>query len=251
MGALHQGHASLIQRGKQEAGAVVCSIFVNPLQFGPNEDFSKYPRVLQSDVALLESLGADAVFAPSIQEMYPTTAQTRIYNTKMANILCGATRPGHFEGVLTVVMKLFNLVQPDVAIFGLKDYQQFKVIEQMVADFYVPIRLLGSETVRESDGLAMSSRNRYLSPEARQDAVSISRGLRAAQQAFAAGEREVQRLKELAHREVSPKFKIDYFEICSRQSLEQLSGKIDAPCVMLFAGKLGDVRLIDNLELEA
>src|SRR5690242_1452962 len=180
MGALHEGHLKLVDEARKRAGRVVMSVFVNPLQFGANEDLSKYPRDLERDSTLADRRGVDLLFAPTVEVMYPEGAEIRVTPGPTASYWEGAVRPGHFTGVLTVVMKLFNLVQPDVALFGQKDIQQFTLIRKMVKDLDLPVELVMVPTVRESDGLAMSSRNAYLNVDERQDAVLISAGLRAA-----------------------------------------------------------------------
>ena len=183
MGALHEGHLKLVDEARKRAGRVVMSVFVNPLQFGANEDLSKYPRDLERDATLADRRGVDLLFAPSVQVMYPEGAETRVTPGPTASCWEGAIRPGHFTGVLTVVAKLFNLVQPDIAVFGQKDIQQYTLIRKMVKDLDLPVELVMVPTVREPDGLALSSRNVYLDPEQRQDAALISAGLRAAHQA--------------------------------------------------------------------
>lgn len=251
MGALHDGHLSLVQQARQHADSVICSIFVNPSQFGPNEDFNRYPRTLTEDIAKLSSAGCDAVFLPNVATIYPDGFQTWVRNEALENDLCGATRPGHFRGVLTVVLKLLNLVRPEVAIFGKKDYQQWRLIEKMAIDLNVPVKILGGETVREPDGLAMSSRNRYLKPEERPAAVAISRGLRAAVEKHRGGERHPQSLIEIVAREIAtqPSIKLEYLTVRDQDSLAEIQGAIAGPAVILVAAKLGDLRLIDNMEL--
>jgi pantoate--beta-alanine ligase len=251
MGALHEGHLSLVRAAKSENAKVVVSIFVNPLQFGPTEDFSRYPRTLKDDIEKLRSADADAVFAPAAAEIYPDGFQTTLHNERMAAGLCGRFRPGHFSGVLTVVAKLFNIVQPDIAYFGKKDYQQWRLIERMVIDLQMPLQVVGFDTIRENDGLAMSSRNRYMSPEERERASLIYQGLGAAKTAWHSGERS--RSQVLARfTDVIAKcegMRIQYAEIVDRLTLEPCGTQLaDKNLVMIVAVLYGDVRLIDNLE---
>ncbi len=251
MGALHEGHISLVNIAKKENMKVVVSIFVNPLQFGPNEDFSRYPRTLKDDIEKLQSADADAVFAPAAAEVYPDGFQTVVSNEKMAAGLCGRFRPGHFSGVLTVVAKLFNIVQADAAFFGKKDYQQWRLIERMALDLQMPTKVIGCETVRESDGLAMSSRNRYMSTEERSQASLIYEGLTAAKQAWQSGERSSEKVMQKFSGIIAKceKMRIQYAEIVDKFSLEPAGAKLaDANLVMIIAVLFGDVRLIDNLE---
>jgi len=252
MGALHEGHVSLVRQARQHADAVICSIFVNPSQFGPGEDFNRYPRTLTEDVAKLATAGCDAVFLPNVATMYPENFQTWVRNEALENDLCGATRPGHFRGVLTVVLKLLNIVRPEFALFGKKDYQQWRLIEKMALDLNLPVRIIGGETVREPDGLAMSSRNRYLKPEERPVAAVISKGLRAAVEKYKSGERNPKALIELVAREISghPAIKIEYLTIRDQLSLAEFPGIMPGPAVILVAARLGDLRLIDNMELD-
>ena len=252
MGALHLGHLSLVRLARQMADRVVVSIFVNPTQFGPNEDFAKYPRTLVADLELLASLQVEAVFLPNAATMYPDGFQTFVQNQGMALTLDGQSRPGHFQGVLTVVMKLLNLVRPDVAIFGKKDYQQWRLIEKMVADLCLPYRIAAGETLREVDGLAMSSRNRFLGDLERTHATALYRGLAAAKAAYKSGERDAQKLTSACQKilETSQVVKIDYVELRSAATLAPLSDQVTEPCVLLVAAKLGTTRLIDNMEME-
>ena len=253
MGALHRGHLSLVEEMKKQVDRIVVSIFVNPKQFGPNEDFSQYPRTFKEDIALLDQAGVHALFAPNSADMYPEGFQTFIYNNCMANMLCGASRPGHFQGVLTVVAKLFNVTFADYAIFGKKDYQQFRMIETMVRDLSIPIHVMGSETIRESSGLAMSSRNKYLDDAQKEIASQIYKGLVAARGFYQGGERNTNKVKDIARETMTadPQLTLEYLEICDQNSLESCGENIDKPPVMLVAAKLGTVRLIDNLELDA
>ena len=251
MGALHDGHLALVRQAKALADKVVVSIFVNPIQFGPKEDFAKYPRTVEADSQLLRSVGADALFLPTAAMMYPEGFQTYVYNKDMANILCGARRVGHFEGVLTVVAMLLNMAAPSVAIFGKKDYQQWRLIETMVRDLHLPYTVLGANTVREADGLAMSSRNRYLDAGARDQARFIYRGLVAADQAYGRGTRDVAAL--LAHFKncvaAVPQLEIEYVEVLTQKDLKPPKPGMPEPAVIIAACHLAGVRLIDNLEL--
>ena len=253
MGALHEGHLQLMRDARVRAGdkgSVIVSIFVNPLQFGPKEDFSKYPRELEADAEKCRSAGVNAIFAPSPEEMYPADRSVIVLETALSKVLCGASRPGHFDGVCTVVLKLFNLVQADVAIFGKKDYQQLAIIRRMVRDLDVPIEIIGSETVREADGLAMSSRNRYLSVEERQQAPAIRASLLMMKQQFAKGETSAAALLDLFKvqlRDKAPLHRIDYIECVDRDSL--VATEPNANALLATAVFFGNTRLIDNLEL--
>jgi pantoate--beta-alanine ligase len=251
MGALHAGHMQLVRVARQHGSRVIVSIFVNPTQFGPNEDFAKYPRTLGPDLELLAKENVDAVFLPNAMSMYPDGFQTYVINKSMAKGLCGSVRPGHFEGVLTVVLKLFNLVRPHTAIFGKKDYQQWRLIERMAQDLHLPVVVLGQDTVREPDGLAMSSRNRYLSEGDRQLAARISRGLRAAKQLVSAGEKDGRVVLQTCESELSaePGITLEYLELRRQSDLSAIEQKIDAPAVLLVACRIGSTRLIDNMEM--
>jgi pantoate--beta-alanine ligase len=253
MGAMHEGHASLMRRTRSEIGAdapLVVSLFVNPLQFGPGEDLDRYPRTFEEDRALCEAEGVDVLFAPSVDEVYPGgTPQVTVEPGPLATILEGASRPGHFAGVLTVVAKLFGLVRPDVTVFGEKDYQQLALVRRMSADLCLGVDVLGGETVREPDGLALSSRNRYLDDEQRRTALALSRTLRAAQRAAAEGlaAAEVAARTELGR---SPGVDLDYFVITD----PALGGLPDDPPAgtearAIIAARVGSTRLIDNLPL--
>jgi pantoate--beta-alanine ligase len=258
MGALHAGHASLAERARRECDRVVATVFVNPTQFGPSEDFQRYPRTLAADVALLGEIGVDMVFAPEAGEMYRGTAPdvrasdtTTVLPSRVAATLEGVCRPGHFAGVATVVLKLFHIVPADVAYFGAKDYQQTLVVRRMVEELDMPIRIEVCPTVRESDGLAMSSRNRYLSADERARALGLSRGLAAAQRAFTAGERSAAELERLARAEleaaaVGP---IDYVAAADPETLDRPE-RTGPRAVLLIAARVGGTRLIDNRMLE-
>ncbi len=251
MGNLHRGHLDLVERMKAHADRVVVSIFVNPLQFGAGEDFASYPRTLEADCEQLRALGADLVFAPSVAEVYPDGGElsTRVDVPALGSILCGASRPGHFAGVATVVSKLFNLVQPDAAIFGKKDYQQLMVIKQMVRDLNIPVTILEADTVREADGLAMSSRNGYLSPSERQQAPALARILREAAERIVAGERQFRALEEWAVQALNEAgFRPDYVSVRRQSDLHE-ANDTDQDLVLLAAAWLGRARLIDNIEV--
>jgi pantoate--beta-alanine ligase len=250
MGALHEGHLSLVTRAKQDCDVAVATIFVNPTQFGPNEDFSKYPRTLQSDLDKLASVGCDYVFVPAADEIYRSGHSTYIDPPHVASQWEGAIRPGHFRGVTTIVLKLFMMVPAHIAFFGRKDYQQVAVIRGMVDDLNMPIRIETCDTIRESDGLAMSSRNRYLTADERQRALSLSRALNTAREMISHGERDVS-IIEAAMNDVllaAPVDKIDYAKIVHADTLEPLS-QIDSPAVAILAARLGTTRLIDNCPL--
>jgi pantoate--beta-alanine ligase len=252
MGALHEGHISLIHEAAKECDRIVVSVFVNPMQFGPKEDFSRYPRTLNADLEKLASAPCHGVFLPTAKDMYPEGFQTSVINKgSMAAGLCGSFRPGHFEGVLTVVCKLFNIVQCDHAFFGKKDYQQWRLIESMVQDLAMPLKVSGVPTLREEDGLAMSSRNRYLSAEQRVHASLIFQGMQLAKDAWIAGERGKARLIKLFQERIAlcPEMTIQYCDIVDAKSLKSEIDNVAAEkVVMIVAVLYGDVRLIDNLE---
>jgi pantoate--beta-alanine ligase len=249
MGNLHEGHLDLVHLARAHGETVVASIFVNPLQFGPNEDFLKYPRTLSEDCARLEAVGCDVVFAPTVNELYPTPQQTEILPPPVADELCGAFRPGHFRGMATVVAKLFNIVQPAVAVFGKKDYQQLFVIRTMVQELNFPIRIIGAETVRAEDGLALSSRNGYLSEAERAEAPRLYRALGGMARALAGGDRNFAGLEANARAELESKgWRVDYVSIRDPRSLMPASEGLDC-FVVLGAAWLGVTRLIDNIEI--
>lgn len=251
MGFLHQGHGSLMHIGRAHADRLVVSIFVNPTQFGPNEDLAKYPRDFEGDHALCRAAGADAIFYPEAAEMYPAGSQTWVDVTELTQEHCGASRPGHFRGVTTVVTKLFLAVKPHVAVFGEKDYQQLAVIRQMVRDLNFDLEIVGGPTVREADGLAMSSRNKYLSPEERTRALALSQGLREAQAALTAGNHSGAGLRAVVERKlVDAGFTIDYVHLVDPVTLRNVDVVGDR-AVMLIAAKIGATRLIDNATLVA
>jgi pantoate--beta-alanine ligase len=246
MGALHEGHASLVQRARQDCGSVVASVFVNPTQFGPNEDLSRYPRTEAQDLAMLDSLGVDVAFLPTVEEMYPPGATTFVDVGLVSERLEGAVRPGHFRGVATVVAMLFNLVQPTRAYFGQKDGQQSVVIKRFTRDLAFPIEIIVCPTVRESDGLAMSSRNRYLTPQERLQAPALYRALEAASDAVAGGERSVDNLRELmaSELELASMATPDYISIADADTLEELA-TLDRPALASLAVRFPSARLID------
>ena len=251
MGALHEGHGSLARRTRDECQSVVASVFVNPTQFGPNEDFTKYPRDEAADLELLESLGVDLAFLPSVEEMYPPGVTTSVEVGRLGEILEGAFRPDHFSGVATVVATLFNLVQPDRAYFGQKDGQQSVVIRRMVRDLAIPVDVIVCPTVREADGLAMSSRNRYLTPDERQQAPALNRALTEAAAAIAEGETDADRVRLLMASELlnAPLGVPDYVSIADADSLEELE-TIDRPVLASLAVRFPSARLIDCLPIE-
>ena len=249
MGWLHEGHVTLVHESVARCGATVVSIFVNPTQFGPREDFSAYPRDLARDMAMCEAAGVDIVFAPEADEVYPEGFQTNVEPGRLADALCGPFRPGHFRGVATVVAKLFNMVQPDVAFFGQKDYQQAAIIRRMVLDLNIPMEVVTLATVRESGGLAMSSRNARLNADVRVRAACLSRGLFAARAAFDGGERSVERLLSVARAEMGEADSVQYLELVDAETLQPLGPTVDRPAVLAVAAFLGAVRLIDNVML--
>jgi len=252
MGFLHEGHLSLIRRARAENDFVVISIFVNPLQFGAGEDYDEYPRDLQRDRELAESAGCDLIFSPAVKEMYPPGYATFVRVERLTECLCGASRPGHFLGVTTVVAKLFNLVRPDRAYFGQKDAQQAFVLKKMVEDLNMNLEVIVLPTVREPDGLAMSSRNKYLTPEQRNEAAVIYRSLRAAEEQIRKGEREAEAIKEKISSLISQQSRlaeVDYVEIVDSKELHPVS-IINGRCLIAVAAKFGKTRLIDNVLVE-
>lgn len=247
MGFFHDGHLGLMRRGKEVADQVVVSLFVNPIQFGPNEDLARYPRAFERDRDLAEKAGVAVLFVPAVEDVYPAGFATRVEVDSLTATLCGASRPGHFAGVTTVVTKLFNMVQPDCAIFGEKDFQQLAVIRKMVADLNMPVSIVSHPIVREADGLAMSSRNAYLSPEERIRALSLSRSLRLAREQVAAGEQDPIRLRETVVAELrrAGADDIDYVEIVDADTLAP-SAVISEKSLLALAVRIGRTRLIDN-----
>lgn len=253
MGALHEGHASLITAANRENDFVVVSVFVNPTQFGPNEDFDAYPRTLESDCKLAEEKGANVVFAPSPKEMYPSEDDTWVEVTgDVTKVLCGRTRPIHFRGVTTVVTKLFNLAQPDRAYFGQKDAQQVEVLKRMVKDLFFPLELRVMPIIREKDGLAKSSRNTYLNESERIAALVLSRSLKAAKEMYAAGERDAEKIIAAVTEGIKaePMSNIDYVEIYALPELKPIANPLKGSNLLAVAVKFGTTRLIDNVVLE-
>lgn len=247
MGYLHEGHLSLVRMAKNKADKVVVSIFVNPLQFGQEEDFKVYPRDLDRDAKLLEVEGVDLLFCPEAEEMYPDDFQTFVEVTKLSSGLCGAYRPGHFRGVATVVLKLFNIIKPDIAIFGEKDYQQLRIIQQMVKDLNLDVEILSHPIVRDFDGLALSSRNTYLNEEERRSALSLYQALKLAERLVLGGEKDPERIVKLVREYIEnfPYTKVQYVEIVDPQTLERVS-HIRGPVLLALAVFVGKTRLIDN-----
>jgi pantoate--beta-alanine ligase len=248
MGYFHEGHLNLMRRAKAECDLCVVSLFVNPTQFGPSEDFQRYPRDFARDAAMAESVGVDLLFAPEVEEMYPEGYQTYVEVTEITRRLEGAARPGHFRGVATVCTKLFNIVQADRAYFGKKDYQQLKVIQRMVRDLNIPIEIVPCETVREPDGLAMSSRNVYLKPDERRAATVLYRALCAGRDAILAGERNGKRVQELVETVIAsePLVKPEYVDVADAESLDPLE-ELRGEVLISLAARVGVARLIDNV----
>lgn len=254
MGALHEGHAALVREARRLAGKdgrVAVSIFVNPLQFGPNEDLDRYPRTLEADLAMCEAAGADMVFAPTVKEVYFEDRSIKVTESSLSSVLCGASRPGHFDGVCTVVAKLLNLVQPDDAVFGKKDYQQLAIIRRLVRDLDFPVVIHGMETVREADGLAMSSRNRYLSPDERAQAPALRRGLVKAREAWREGATDAGKMAQIVAEEIrcaAGLARVDYISVVDSRTLQPL-GEVSDHGLIALAVFFGKTRLIDNIEL--
>ncbi len=250
MGALHQGHLSLVRIACAHADVAAVSIFVNPLQFGPKEDYAKYPRSFERDCQLLESEKVDYLFAPSVEEMYPPGSKTVVEVQELSERLCGRSRPGHFRGVTTVVSKLFNIMQPDIAVFGAKDVAQVAIIQQMVRDLNFPVRIVVAPIVREADGLAMSSRNGYLDLQQRKSATVLYRALSRVQTLADKGERRASRLIEAGKQVIAeqPGIRLDYLEIVDPQSLEAVAD-VGHGALVAVAAFVGDTRLIDNMML--
>ena len=252
MGALHEGHLSLVRAAKAQTDVVAATIFVNPTQFGPNEDFAKYPRNLESDCARLEMEGVECVFAPATEEMYSSNSVTWVTVEGLSDRLCGKSRPGHFRGVTTVVSKLFHIIEPDAAFFGQKDAAQHAIIRRMVRDLNLPVAIEVCPIVREPDGLAMSSRNAYLSASERKLALVLRRSLIHVQELFDRGERNAEKLVALARKEFSsePTVRLDYLEIVDPDSLEPIPS-LNGRSLVAVAAFLGKTRLIDNVVLGA
>ncbi len=250
MGALHAGHLSLVQRSVSEHSSTLVSVFVNPTQFGPNDDFHKYPRALERDLETLRDSGVAAVFAPAVSEVYPEGSATSVHVAGVSESLCGPWRPGHFDGVATVVAKLFSAVGPCSAYFGRKDFQQLAVILRMVQDLFLPVRVVGVPTLREPDGLAMSSRNVYLSQEERHRAAAIACGLRAAHAAFASGERSSAKILACASSHILPvATSVECLSLVDPSSLQPSPEQLGASALLAVAIRVGTTRLIDNVEL--
>ena len=251
MGALHEGHATLIREARRSNGCVAVSLFVNPLQFDRKDDLDHYPRTLESDISLCRDLGVDAVFAPSASEMYPEPPEMTVQVGQLGRHLCGAARPGHFEGVATVVLKLLHIVQPDRAYFGEKDAQQLAVIRRLVADFNLPVEVVGMATVREPDGLAMSSRNRRLSRDGRTATLALVRALTAARQAIEAGERSSAAIIAVATRQISADgiVRLDYLDVVDPRTMQPVE-EVTGPVLVAGAAWVDGVRLIDNVTAE-
>ena len=250
MGFLHEGHLELMRVAKKHSDKLVMSLFVNPTQFGPAEDYDQYPRDMKGDLEKAQSVGVDLVFMPSVDEMYPKGSQTKVRVEKVTQHLCGISRPTHFDGVTTVVAKLFNIVKPHLAVFGQKDFQQLTVISRMVMDLNMDIKILGLPTVREPDGLAMSSRNNYLSGDERKSALCLKKSLDLADKMFQEGERNAGIIKGAVESLIRdhPFTDIDYVTICDSTSLEDIS-TIRDDCLVALAVRVGKTRLIDNLSL--
>ena len=250
MGALHEGHMNLINEARKRGDVLVVSIFVNPTQFGPNEDFTNYPRDLEGDLRKIENLGVDIIFAPTQEEIYPVEFQTYVEVKELQEHLCGHFRPGHFRGVATVVLKLFNIVKPHVALFGVKDYQQLKIIQKMVKDLNLEVEVIGYPTVRNEDGLALSSRNVHLSPSERSSASQVSKALREIKRKFDMGCRNTKLMVEFGRKILEEEGinKIDYLEICDSETLEgkKLASRGD---LLAVAVRIKGTRLIDNIRL--
>ena len=247
MGYLHEGHLALMREGKNRGDTLIISIFVNPTQFGPEEDYERYPRDMQRDLKLAQKVGVDIVFSPSAQEMYPDGFQTYVEVEKVTQNLCGISRPGHFRGVATVVAKLFNIVKPHIALFGQKDYQQLVTIKRMVEDLNMDTEVIGIPTIRERDGLAMSSRNTYLSPKKRKEAAGLYRALRKGEELFRQGTRDTAAILTTVMgiiKEANPT-KIDYVKICDAHNLKDIE-EIKKEAIIAVAVHIGKTRLFDN-----
>ena len=247
MGFLHEGHLELMRVAKEHSDKLIMSLFVNPTQFGPSEDFEQYPRDTEGDLEKARSVGVDMVFMPSVEEMYPEDSQTVVSVERVTQHLCGLSRPGHFDGVTTVVAKLFNSTKPHLAVFGQKDYQQLAVISRMVMDLNMGIKIIGVPTVREPDGLAMSSRNSYLDPEERKSALCLKRSMELADKMFHDGTREAGLIKEAVESFIQshPFTEVDYITLCNPLTLEEIQTLGDE-CLLALAVRVGKTRLIDN-----
>lgn len=251
MGYLHEGHLALVDEARRRSDSIILTIFVNPLQFGPGEDLARYPRDLPRDRALASSRGVDALFIPTVESMYPPGSEVRVIPGATAERWEGAARPGHFAGVLTVVAKLFHLTEPDLACFGQKDIQQLTLVRRMVRDLNWPVEIVGVATVREADGLALSSRNAYLSPQDRQRAVVLSRALQAAHHAWCEGERQASVIEEHVRRELrmQPEVAPEYIAVVEPEGLTPVA-TVEGRTVVAIAARVGGTRLIDNIRLD-
>lgn len=249
MGYLHDGHAALVKQSTARCNTTVVSVFVNPTQFGPNEDLARYPRDLERDQNLCLKLGVDVLFLPEAPEIFPTGFSTFVEPGPLGDVLCGKFRPGHFRGVATVVAKLFNIVQPDLAFFGQKDLQQIAVVRRMVKDLNMPVDIVVAPTLREADGLAMSSRNTYLSPEERKRALCLHRALTAVSEAFQKGERQAAALMALARIPLKDADELQYCQLVDAYTMEALSGEVTRTAALCIAALIGKTRLIDNVVL--
>lgn len=254
MGALHEGHLSLIQKARKERNIVVVSIFVNPIQFGPKEDLNTYPRTYKKDVQMCRSAGVDFIFYPEADAMYPADYLTYVEVYDLPDRLCGKFRPGHFRGVTTIVLKLFNIVMPDTAYFGLKDYQQYVIIKKMIKDLNLPVQIKGLPTIREKDGLAKSSRNKYLSPAERSSALKLSKALFDARDLIIHKEKDLKKVKNCMYKILLSdnnikKRNIDYISLIEPDTLSE-KDKITLPVVIALAVRIGKTRLIDNIIIE-
>ncbi len=248
MGALHEGHRSLMRRARAECASVAASIFVNPTQFGPNEDYTQYPRTEEADLRACLEEGISLVLMPAVEDIYPEGATTTVSVGELSTILEGASRPGHFDGVATVVTKLFNITQPDRAYFGQKDAQQLMVIRRMVRDLRLPVEVVGCPIIRDEGGLALSSRNAYLTDEERLQALALSRGLRRAETAWLGGLRDAATLRQMVHDEIAaqPLARIDYVSLADADTLAECEGKVQRDALLSLAVRFGKARLIDN-----
>ncbi len=252
MGNLHAGHLSLIEKGQSLCDRTLCSIFVNPMQFGANEDFNHYPRTLEQDIRYLESIGCDIVYLPTASELYPHGLEhiSQVMVTDLCENYEGAHRPGHFTGVATIVLKLFNIVKPNISVFGKKDFQQYRVISKMVKDLNVDVEIIGAETARESSGLATSSRNQYLDTDQKLLAALIYQTLQASAAKIQDGERDYQKLENSAIKTLnSAGFKAEYYTVCNADTLEPATPQ-DMKLVILVTAGLGKTRLLDNIEID-
>jgi pantoate--beta-alanine ligase len=251
MGFLHDGHLELLKQGRRRADVLILSIFVNPTQFGPSEDYGQYPRDMEGDLSKAESVGTDYVFTPPVGEMYPYGFQTKVIVERVPEHLCGLSRLGHFEGVATVVAKLFNITEPNIALFGEKDFQQLSVIRRMVTDLNMDIEIVGVPTIREADGLAMSSRNKYLSAEERKSALCLKKSIDLTLEMVAGGERDAEKIKAAVRKLIVsyPFTDVDYIAICDPLTLDDI-GVISEKALLALAVRVGRTRLIDNVQID-